>query len=208
MDNWLQTKPLLLQGEAYFPELAPAGTSIAQVFKSSSREGSASVRLMYLMSFAAAERSIRIESAYFLPDDETVATLTQARRRGVMVEIIVPGAATDNQVVRAASRSRWAALLAAGVRIWEFEPTMLHCKVLVVDDCWASVGSTNLDDRSFRLNDEANLNVLGAEFAAEQLEQFKADQARSREYSLSDLQRRPWYQRAGEKVAGLFRSQL
>ncbi|MEO8139800.1 MAG: phospholipase D-like domain-containing protein, partial [Gemmatimonadota bacterium] len=122
MDNWLQTRGEVLQGEGYFPALPPVGTQQAQVFKSSSREGSESVRLMYLMAFAAAERSILVANAYFVPDDQVIAELVQARQRGVVVEFIVPGPVTDTQIVRAASRSRWEPLLQAGVRFWEFQP--------------------------------------------------------------------------------------
>ncbi|HEY2806261.1 MAG TPA: phospholipase D-like domain-containing protein [Gemmatimonadales bacterium] len=206
LDNWIQTSGEVLHGEAYFPQLTPVGEARAQVFKSSARQGSESMRLMYLMSFAAARRSIRIENSYFVPDDQTVRELVRARERGVEVEIIVPGRFIDVPLVRIASRSRWGPMLRAGIRIYEFQPTMLHCKVLVVDDCWASVGSTNIDNRSFRLNDEANLNVLDDDFAARQNQLFEADRARSREVVLHRwrARRRVWQ----ESLAALVRSQL
>ncbi len=204
MDNWIPTSGEVLLGEAYFPRHYPVGDARAQVFKSSAR--SESVRLMYLMSFAAARRSIRIENSYFVPDDETIRELVRARARGVDVEIIVPGHFIDVPIVRLASRARWGPLLRAGVRIHEFQPTMLHCKVLVVDETWCSVGSTNIDNRSFRLNDEANLNVYDAAFAAEQIRFFEADRARSREIRLSRWRnrRRVWQ----ESIASIMRSQL
>lgn len=208
MDNWLQTRGEVLQGEDYFPKLSHGGELCAQVFKSSAREGSDSVRLMYLMAIAAAEQSIRIASAYFVPDDLTVAELVRARERGVAVELIVPGPNCDTRFVRAASRSRWGPLLIAGVRIWEYQPAMYHCKYMVVDDRWTSVGSTNFDNRSFRLNDEANLNVLSADFAAEQVRQFLSDQAQSRECSPTDWQQTSVASRALEWCAGLLRWQL
>lgn len=208
LDNWLQTCGIVLWGETFFPPLKALGTSSAQVFKSSAREGSDSVRLMFILSFAAARRSIRIESAYFVPDDLIVTELVAARERGVSVEILVPGQHTDAQVVRAASRSRWGALLEAGVWIGEYQPTMFHCKLMVVDDVWVSVGSTNLDGRSLRLNDEANLNVLDAQFATEQSAMFAADRAQSREVTLAEWRARPWYVKARETVAGWLRTQL
>ena len=92
--------------------------------------------------------------------------MSAARKRGVKIEIIVPGPHMDAKIVQSASRSLWGALLDAGVQIYEYQPTMYHCKVIIVDDVWVSVGSTNFDDRSFRLNDEANLNIYDAAFAA------------------------------------------
>jgi cardiolipin synthase len=160
------------------------------------------------MTFTAARESIRLAHSYFVPDRLTCDALIHARARGVAVEIIVPGPIMDTQFVRAASRSRWKPLLQAGVRIWEYQPTMYHCKIMVVDGCWTSVGSTNLDNRSFRLNDEANLNVLDGPFAAAQVRQFDADRACSREVTLRDWTREPWPRRTMEWLAGLARSQL
>ena len=208
MDNWLKTHSEVLHQEAYFPALASVGEMPAQVFKSSAGEGSESVRLMYLLSIAAAKQSIRIANAYFVPDDLSVSTLCEASGRGVRIEIIVPGHAIDTQVVRHASRSRWGPLLEAGVAIYQFEPTMFHCKVMIVDEIWVSVGSTNFDSRSFRLNDEANLNVMDEAFAARQVEVFEQDKSRSRRITLEEWRRRPLSERLGDLAASLVRSQL
>ena len=208
MDNWIEARGRVLHGDGYFPKLEPAGTQAAQVFKSSASEASESVRFMYLLSIASAERSVRIANAYFVPDRLAIATLVAARRRGVRVEIIVPGRHVDAKVVRQASRSRWGALLEGGVAIYEYQPTMYHTKVMVVDDLWTSVGSTNFDSRSFRLNDEANLNVYDAEFAGGQARQFEADKAQSKEMTLAWWRGRAWHERAAEELAGLLRSQL
>jgi cardiolipin synthase len=208
MDNWLKTHSEVPHDEAYFPPLAPAGTSRAQVFKSSPAEGSASARLMYLLSIAAATRSVHIANSYFVPDASAVEALVEARRRGVRVEIIVPGEHIDTEITRKASKSRWGALLEAGVEIYEYGPTMFHCKAMVVDGAWVSVGSTNFDSRSFRLNDEANLNVLDAAFAAQTLESFEADKAKSKRITLAAWQARPFTEKATEFLAGLLRAQL
>ena len=208
MDNWIKTNALVLHGEPYFPALDTAGPHLAQVFTSSAGEGSESVRLMYLLSIASARKNIRLSASYFVPDSLSVATLVSARERGVEVEIIVPGGHIDSKVTRKASRGLWGPLLEAGVKIYEFEPTMYHCKVMIVDDAWVSVGSTNFDSRSFSLNDEANLNILDPEFAAEQAEVFAADRARSREITLEAWRRRPWQEKVKEWAAGLLRSQL
>jgi cardiolipin synthase len=208
LDNWLKTRGELLHGDDYFPPIAPAGESYAQMFRSSSRGGAESVRLMYLMSIADARRSIRIANSYFVPDDLAVRALADARRRGVSVEIIVPGEHTDTEIVRKASRSLWGELLAAGVEIYEYRPTMYHCKVMVVDESWVSVGSTNFDERSFRLNDEANLNVYDPVFARQQVAIFEQDKAASQRITLEQWAQRPWTERMLEKAAGLLRSQL
>jgi cardiolipin synthase len=208
MDNWMKTESKVLHGDEYFPDLKPAGSSYAQVFKSSPREGSESVRLMYLLSIASARQRLLIANSYFVPDDLFVEAFVNARNRGVDVEIIVPGTEIDSELVRKASRSRWGDLLAAGVEIYEYQPTMYHCKVMVVDDLWVSVGSTNFDNRSFRLNDEANLNVFDAEFAREQSMVFERDKARARRVTLTEWKRRPLSEKIMEHAAGLFRSQL
>jgi len=208
MDNWIETRSVVLHGDEYFPPLERAGPQSAQVFKSSSNEGSESARLMYLLSISSAARSVRIANAYFVPDDLSVATLAAARRRGVQVEIIVPGRHTDAVIVRRASRSRWGPLLEAGVAIYEYQPTMYHTKVMIVDDVWTSVGSTNFDSRSFRLNDEANLNVLDVDFAREQAAVFEEDRARSTRITLEMWRSRPLAEKIKGGLAGLLRLQL
>ena len=208
IDNWTRVCGCVLHHDEYFPRIVPCGDSLAQMFKSSRDEGSESVRLMYLLSIAAARRSIHLAASYFVPDDLAVATIVEARERGVKVEIIVPGPLIDASVVRRASRARWGDLLEAGVEIYEFQPTMFHCKVLVVDSRWVSVGSTNFDTRSFRLNAESNLNVLDSDFADQQERAFEEDKRRSRRITLDAYRRRPLKEKVIERIAGWFRSQL
>jgi cardiolipin synthase A/B len=208
MDNWTKTQSKVLHGEEYFPKLDAAGPSYAQVFKSSPREGSESVRLMYLLSIASARKRLLIANSYFVPDDLSVKTIADARKRGVDVEVIVPGTKIDSELSRKASRSRWGDLLEAGVEIYEYQPTMYHCKVMVVDDLWVSVGSTNFDNRSFRLNDEANLNVYDADFARRQVKDFEEDRKKAHRVTLAEWQHRPLSEKILEHAAGLLRSQL
>ncbi|WP_345785950.1 cardiolipin synthase [Gemmatimonas sp.] len=207
-DNWMKTTGDVLHGEHYFPKLEPVGDVTAQMFRSDPGEGSESVRLMYLLSIASAQKSVRIAAAYFVPDDLSIETIVAARRRGVHIEIVVPGPHVDTEMTRRASRARWGSMLEAGVIIYEFMPTMYHCKIMIVDSVWTSVGSTNFDNRSFRLNDEANLNVYDREFAATQIADFEADRARSRRITLEEWRTRPWYEKLVEHAAALFRSQL
>jgi len=208
MDNWVKTTARVLDGDDYFPELQPAGEQYAQVFKSSPREGTEDVRLMYLLSIAAARRNIRLSASYYVPDDLTTQEFIEAARRGVKVEIIVPGSKTDSPIVKHASRGKWGPLLKAGVKIFEYEPTMYHCKMMIVDDVWVSVGSANFGNRSFRLNDEANLNVFSREFAAEQAPIFEADKANGREVTYQAWKKRSLWKRFLERITAPFRAQL
>lgn len=208
MDNWLKTRSTVLHGARYFPALEPVGDHLAHVFKSSPDEGSESMRLMYHLSIASARQRILIASAYFVPDDLAVEALVAACERDVEIHVLVPGARVDAVLTRRASRSRWGPLLEAGVRFYEYQPTMYHCKVLIVDDLWVSVGSTNFDNRSFRLNDEANLNVYDREFACRQARHFQADLEHAVEITQEQWQRRPVREKAIEWAAGLLRLQL
>ena len=207
-DNWIKTRNEVLFGSNYFPELKPVGGSLAQVFKSSRGEGSESVRLMYLLSIASATKTIRLQAAYFVPDELAIETLVAARQRGVKIQIIVPGPDMDAKIVQRASRALWGRLLEAGVEIYEYQPTMYHCKVLIVDDVWVSVGSTNFDDRSFRLNDEANLNIYDATFAAEQTKVFEEDKGKSRLMTRAEFKNRSPIGKFFDHFAALFRRQL
>lgn len=207
-DNWIKTRAQVLYGPEYFPGLEPAGESLAQVFHSSKGQGSESVRLMYLLSIASAKKHIRLSAAYFVPDRLAIDTFIAARKRGVKIEIIVAGKNTDAQAVRSAGRSRWADLLAAGVQIYEYEPCRYHCKVMIVDDVWLSVGSTNFDDRSFRQNDEANLNIYDPKFAAEQIVFFDQDLQNSKLMRIEDFKNRSTYTKVMDYIAGTFGSQL
>ena len=208
MDNWIKATGRVLHGELYFPALTSRGEQSAQMFSSSPTGGSESMHLMYLMALTAATRSIHLSNAYFVPDELAVKALVAAAQRGVKVQIITPGGDIDSEVVRRASRARWGPLLEAGVLIAEYQPTMFHCKVLVVDELLVSAGSTNFDNRSFRLNDEANLNVLGAPFARQQVEIFQRDLQRSRPITLQAWQQRPWQEKVLEHAASWFGGQL
>lgn len=208
MDNWTEETGVVLHGDPYFPALKPAGGQFAQVFTSSPGGGADSMQLMYLLSIAAAEKSIVLSAAYFVPDSVEIKTLVAALKRGVSVRIIVPGEHIDTESVRRASRGRWGALLDAGAEIHEYEPTMFHCKIMVIDELWTSVGSTNFDSRSFAVNDEANLNVYDREFAKQQIRIFEDDLKRSRRITREEWRNRPWHHKLWENTVGLVSSQL
>lgn len=208
LDNWAKTTGKVLHGRGYFPRLEPAGHQSAQMFASSPNGGSESMQTMFLIAMTAATRSIDICSAYFVPDSITRRALKAAVERGVTVRIITPGRYTDEPLVRRASRGLWGELLQAGVQIYEYQPTMFHCKLMIVDRLMASVGSTNMDMRSFRLNDEANLNIYDAAFAERQSQMFEQDLERSVRMTFQDWKRRPLSQKLRDQAAALLRVAL
>ena len=207
-DNWIKITGEVLNGGDYFPPLTPAGHMDAQMFIASPAGGSESMHLMYLMAIAAAGTSIDLEASYFVPDDLVLAALLAARKRGVRVRILLPGKHIDSDTVRIASKAHWEPLLEAGVEIYEYQPTMMHNKVLIVDREMVSVGSTNFDIRSFRLNDEASLNVYDRDFAQVMREIFEKDLKPTRRYTLETWKKRPWKEKFAETVLLPIKSQL
>ncbi|MGH8028764.1 MAG: phospholipase D-like domain-containing protein, partial [Arenimonas sp.] len=208
MDNWIKTSGVVLTGEAYFPALKAVGTEPAQMFTSSPSGGSESMHLMYLLALSAANETIDLASAYFVPDKLTERALLEALGRGVRVRILVPGEYTDSDLVKHASRAAWGRLLQDGATIHRYAPSMFHTKMLVVDRRLVSVGSTNFDPRSFRLNDEASLNVYDHALAEHMTEVFEADMAKSDPITYAQWKNRPWRERLQERFAVLFRSQM
>jgi cardiolipin synthase len=207
-DNWIKSTGQVLNGADYFPPLERAGGMDAHMFVSSPAGGSESMHLMYLMAIAASERSIDLEAAYFIPDELITKALVAARHRGVRIRVLVPGKNTDSDAARFASKEGWGPLLLAGIGIWEYEPTMFHNKVLIVDGEMVSVGSTNFDLRSFRLNDEASLNVYDRGFAARMTEVFESDLKQGRPYTYDSWKRRPLKEKLVEKFILPIKSQL
>ncbi|MDP3350746.1 MAG: phospholipase D-like domain-containing protein [Hydrogenophaga sp.] len=208
IDNWIKVTGNVLHGPDYFPALAPVGPSLAQMFSSSPSGGSESMQLMYLLAITAATRTIDLSAAYFVPDDLTLQALTGALKRGVKLRIVVPGEHIDSDTVRNASRATWGPLLQAGATIAEYVPTMYHCKLLIVDGLLTSVGSTNFDNRSFRLNDEATLNIVDQDFARIQTATFEADLALAKPVTYAQWQARPVREKFTEWLASLIDTQL
>ncbi len=207
-DNWTKATGVVLDGEGYFPALSAQGGHAAQMFSSSPSGGSESMLLMYLMSITAAKHTIHLSSSYFVPEELTIKALVAAAKRGVKVRIITPGHHIDSDVVRAASRERWGDLLKAGIEIAEYQPTMFHVKALVVDSLMVSVGSTNFDNRSFSLNDEANLNVLDPAFAQQQVAIFEDDWKKAKVITHAAWEDRPLKEKFGGWLASLIGDQL
>ena len=209
MENWVEMTGQVLHGEEYFPKIEPAGDLVAQVINSSTGNLDQSVQVLFLMSLAAARQRVCISTPYFVLDEPTRQELLNARVRDVQVQVIVPrGQEIDSGLAYQASRAGWGDLLKAGVEIYEYQPAMYHTKLMVIDDLWVSLGSSNLDNRSFKLNDETNLNVLDADFAAQQMQLFEQDLRESRRVELDEWQDRPWWKKLLDGSSTLLESQL
>lgn len=205
--NWLQTTSKLLLGENYFPVIPRKGEARAQCFKSGPGEGTEAARTSYLLAIAAARKTIDISHAYFVPDDLAIDMLIAARKRGVKIRVIVP-AINDSRFGRAASRSRWGKLLAEGVEFYQYEPAMFHCKTMVADDLFVTIGSVNFDNRSFSINDEDALNVIDPKVAADHERVFEDDLKHSKPLTREMFEHRPFYIKLADHFCGLFRSQF
>ncbi len=208
MDNWIKATGRVLRNEHYYPMLDAKGDTRMHLFVSSPAGGSASMRLMYLLGIAGTTRSIDLQAAYFIPDHLVVDALVAARERGVHIRLLVPGRYIDSALVRMASRRLWGPLLAAGVEIYEYQPTMMHNKMLILDQQVVSVGSTNFDMRSFDLNDEASLNIYSRQFGEQMTAVMDADLQHAKPYTLEMWQQRPWHQKLGEQLVRPLESQL
>ena len=207
-ENWLETTGIALGGPEYFPQaIERKGGVAAQAVRSSPAGGGAAMYTMFLLAMASAQRSIYITNPYFLPDAKMVETLVQTGRRGVRVVLLLPGA-IDHNLVREASRSELGRLLRVGIEIYEYQPALLHAKTMVVDGRWATVGSTNLDRRSFALNDEMNLVIYDVTIAQRLERVFADDLSRSKRITYEDWRKRGIIGRLFEFLSLPVRSQM
>ena len=207
-DNWVKTTGQVLNGPSYFPALREEGDIDAHVFVASPSGGSESMHLMYLLAIAAAETTIDLAASYFVPDRLLIEALIAARERNVRVRILLPGPHIDAFTVKIASKTDWGVLLQAGAEIHIYQPTMLHTKLLVIDTGFVSVGSTNFDMRSIRLNDEASLNLYSSDFASQMTAIFEEDLLAAEPYSLDHWNNRSWREKFSETLLLPIRSQL
>jgi cardiolipin synthase A/B len=207
-ENWLESCGEVIFGEEYFPFCETSGRSEAMIINSApSAGGSTRARILFQSMISAARRSICITSPYFLPDASMLKELINARRRHVEVSILVPGKKSDHLLTRSSSQSFYGSLLKAGVEIYEYQPSMVHAKILIVDGLWSVVGSTNFDNRSFGLNDEVNMAVRDQAVSARLLEDFMADLAVSKRVTLEAWKRRPLLERAFEGLGRIVQRQ-
>jgi cardiolipin synthase len=206
-ENWLECCGEILTGPEYFPDLHARGDTTMFVVRSSPSDRATASRVTFQLLIEGAEQEVRISTPYFLPDRAFRRALIALTRRGVPVDVIVPSALTDERWVRLASRRIWGPLLRAGIRIHEYQRSMLHAKVLIVDDTWAVLGTTNIDNRSFEHNDEVNVAMLDPGVARRLSEDYAKDLANSRRITLEDWRRRPLWERAISPVIWILERQ-
>ncbi|HXO22559.1 MAG TPA: phospholipase D-like domain-containing protein [Thermoanaerobaculia bacterium] len=178
-ENWVEGTGEVLVGEKYFPRPVAAGTVRVHVEASSPHGGVSDLELLLKMAIASAQKEVIIENPYFIPNQDLVALLGRAVRRGVDVKLLLPGPVSDSKLVEHAGHYHYDELLRKGIKIYEFQPTLNHQKIMIVDGLWSLVGSTNLDDRSIYINDEASVGVIDAGVAGELKAAFARDLQRA-----------------------------
>jgi cardiolipin synthase A/B len=207
-ENWLEASGEMLAGPDFFPDCKVEGNTHALVVNSTpSAGGSTRARVLIQTLLASAKETIHITTPYFLPDTSVCEELERAIKRGVEVKVLTPGDHNDHMLTRSSSRRAYGRLLKAGARIFEYDPGMLHAKVLVVDGEWTVVGSTNFDNRSFGLNDEVNMATCEKKFAEQMEADFRHDLAESTEFSYERWQNRSLFERAPELVGWILERQ-
>ena len=208
VDSWNDTTGELILGSAYFPALTEQGHATVCIVQSSPSNGTSTAQRTVAALIASAQQSLSITNAYFVAPPSFVDALCRARARGVQVRVIMPGPYSNKLVVRRASRHTWRPLLEGGVRLFEHQRTMVHAKVINVDDTTLCVGSINFDPRSFALNAECAAVIFDATPAQEQAKQFERDLTACREVVLADLSRFNPVARAVNRVTYWFRAEL
>jgi cardiolipin synthase len=206
-ESWLETTGIAIGGDDYFPRLDQAGTMQAQIVKSSPLGGSFQNYMLFLLSINSAKKSIFITNPYFIPDEVMSDALVKAAARGVQVVILTPGT-IDNRFTYTASRSHYGPLLLGGVEVFEYKAAFMHAKTIVVDGVWATIGSTNIDNRSFALNQEINLTVHDSTVARRLEEIFREDLKYSEPVTYEQWQSRGVFERLFEFFSFPIKEQL
>jgi cardiolipin synthase len=204
-EDWTYTTGEILAGERFYPKVEPVGSMAAAAMKSSKGDASSLPKMLYFMAIQAATKRIYIQNPYFLPDRQIRAALMDAAKRGIDVRVMVPGPHTDIPPVRAASRHDFGSLLAAGVKIFEYQPTMIHSKVLVVDGIFSTIGSINLDALSMSKNAEASVSFYDRDFAKAAEAMFERDMKASHPVTHDDWKHRGAVTRFFELCSRSFR---
>jgi cardiolipin synthase len=203
-ENWTFDTGEILAGDAFYPELQPTGAIAAHAVRSSNGDPSSVPKAMYILSILSAQKYIHIQNSYFIPDDQVRKSLIDAARRGVNVEIMVPGKHNDLPVLRQASRKHYGELLKGGVRIFEYVPTMIHSKTMVTDDMFSTIGSINFDARSMQMNAEESLSVWDRGFAQQMKAMFENDKLRCVEVTYDTWRKRGARKRTAEWVSWIW----
>ena len=208
-ENWIEETGEIPAGERYFPHLGRAGPTQAHIAYTSPTGSVSSVQVLYYLAISAAQHEIIIQNPYMLPSVDAIQALSAAVSRGVDVKVMVPAvSATDSPIVQHASHHTFGQMLKAGVKIWEYNPTLLHQKVIIVDGAWACVGSTNFDDRSFQLNDEISMGVLDSTITAQLRAAFAHDLRSATQRTSAEWEHRSLWHKLIDQLAYLGNSQL
>ncbi|MFN2427306.1 MAG: phosphatidylserine/phosphatidylglycerophosphate/cardiolipin synthase family protein [Candidatus Binatia bacterium] len=197
-ENWVYSSAEILAGDTFFPQLEPTGDILAHALKSSKGDSSSLPKQMYVVAIKSSRRSIHIHNPYFIPDTQVRRALVEAVQRGVDVQVIVPGRHHDIPLVRQSSRSHFGELLEGGVKIFEYVPTMMHLKALVIDEIFSTIGSINFDVRSMQINAEESLSFYDRPFAEKMEAMFQDDKRRCREVTLEQWENRSFAARSAE----------
>jgi len=208
MENWIEETKSIPTGIACFQKLEPHGDVTAHIVSSATGDAVSSVALLYTLAIASAKREVIIQNPYFAPEVNMAKLLCNMVQRGVAVHLMVPGLITDSPIVRKAGMALYKSMLEAGVRIYEFCPTLLHQKIVIVDGIWSHVGSTNFDARALALNEEVGVGILDADIAQQLRDAFEEDLKRSEEIHLENWRKRRWYQKAFSSAVYLLRDQI
>jgi cardiolipin synthase len=206
--NWIDETSQVLVGERYFPPQPAAGTVRAHMVWSAPRGGVSEMELIDKLAIACARKDLIIQNPYFIPDEELVNLLANAVQRKVRVRLMIPGAITDSAIVRHAGHKHFQTLMEKGVEIYEFEPTLSHQKIMLIDGLWSLVGSTNFDDRSLDINDEASVGLIDPGVSAQLTAAFEGDLKRCKRLDARTWSRRPLWHKLKDQVSYLLNEQL
>jgi cardiolipin synthase len=206
--NWLEATGELVTGPYFYPAPAAAGTMQLQTIMSSPETGASTVRIMYCLAISAARTTIDIANPYFVPDHVSIDLFRDAVKRGVRVRVMVAGISNDTLMARLNSVRLYGAVLEAGVELYEYNRTMLHQKTMVVDEAWATIGTTNFDNRSFAFNEESTVSLHDRGCVTRLVAIFAEDLAVSDRVTLDSWRRRGLVARTEELVAALFEDQV
>ena len=206
-ENWLECCGEILTSPRHWPSLHSAGGTAAMLVKSSPSDRATASRVVFQILIEGAVASIDIHTPYFLPDKALRRALIRAARRGARVRVIVPGKYSDQRLVRLASRRMYRELLQGGIRLYEYRPSMTHVKALIVDEAWAVIGTTNVDNRSFEHNDEVNVAFREAAVTSRLRRDFEADLTACDEITLEAWGRRPALEKLVEPVCWILERQ-
>jgi cardiolipin synthase len=206
--NWIDETAEVLVGEKYFPILPPAGNVRAHMTASAPRGGVSEMELLSKLAMATAQKDLIIQNPYFIPDQELVDLIINAIQRGVRVRLMVPGGVTDSGVVRHAGHAQFQQLLDHGVEIYEYQPTLNHEKIMIIDGLWSFVGSTNFDDRSLDINDEASVGLIDPQTAGQLVAAFEADARKSKRLDAGSWKQRSAWHKLKDKLSYMINEEL